>query len=168
SACRGQIANHGAGPPRHSGPPPHRRGTGPAGHPAKHKARDAERPHRHAKRCRTRHAERWRPPERPEAAHRHHPLIRRSPMGIQTSPRIRGAVRVRAETGDANAILADLNRAFAAFKDEHQAEISSINARFADVVQTEKVERINAEITRLQGALDETNATLAAARLGGG
>nr|WP_010399411.1 phage major capsid protein [Paracoccus sp. TRP] len=89
-------------------------------------------------------------------------------MGIQKSPRIRGAVRVRAETGDANAILADLNRAFAAFKDEHQAEISSINARFADVVQTEKVERINAEITRLQGALDETNAMLAAARLGGG
>lgn len=89
-------------------------------------------------------------------------------MGIQKSPRIHGAVRVRAETGDANAILADLNRAFAAFKDEHQAEISSINARFADVVQAEKVERINAEITRLQGALDETNAVLAAARLGGG
>lgn len=89
-------------------------------------------------------------------------------MGIQKSPRIHGAVRVRAETGDANAILADLNRAFAAFKDEHQAEISGINARFADVVQAEKVERINAEITRLQGALDETNALLAAARLGGG
>src|SRR5690606_2170724 len=67
-----------------------------------------------------------------------------------------------------NAILADLNRAFAAFKDEHQAEINGINARFADVVQTEMVERINAEITRLQGALDETNAMLAAARLGGG
>ena len=67
-------------------------------------------------------------------------------MGIQKSPRIHGAVRVRAETGDANAILADLNRAFAAFKDEHQAEISSINARFADVVQAEKVERINAEM----------------------
>ena len=89
-------------------------------------------------------------------------------MGIHYSPRIRGAVCVRAETGDANAILADLNRAFAAFKDEHQAEINGINARFADVVQAEKVERINAEITRLQTALDETNAMLAATRLGDG
>ena len=88
-------------------------------------------------------------------------------MGIQKSPRIRGAVRVRAEAGDANAILADLNRAFAAFKDEHQAEINGINAKFADVVQAEKLERINTEITKLQSALDETNTMLAAAKLGG-
>ena len=66
-------------------------------------------------------------------------------MGIQHSPRIRGAVRVRAEASDANAILADLNRAFAAVKDEHQAET-----------------------TRLQSTLDETNAMLAATKLGGG
>ena len=89
-------------------------------------------------------------------------------MTFHHASRIRGTVRLRADAGDANAILADLNRAFAAFKDEHQTEINGINARFADVVQTEKVERINAEITRLQGALDETNALLAAARLGGG
>lgn len=88
-------------------------------------------------------------------------------MGIQKSPRIHGAVRVRAEAGDANAILADLNRAFAAFKDEHQAEINGINAKFADVVQAEKLERINTEITKLQSALDETNTMLAAAKLGG-
>src|SRR5690554_5245521 len=88
-------------------------------------------------------------------------------MTDMTKPRIRGAVRVRAETGDANAIVTELNKAFAAFKTEHQEELKGINAKFADVVQAEKVERINAEIGNLQTALDETNAQLAAARLGG-
>jgi len=88
-------------------------------------------------------------------------------MTDMTKPRIRGAVRVRAETSDANAIVTELNKAFAAFKTEHQEELKGINAKFADVVQTEKVERINAEIGKLQTALDETNAQLAAVRLGG-
>lgn len=88
-------------------------------------------------------------------------------MTDMTKPRIRGAVRVRAETSDANAIVTELNKAFAAFKTEHQEELKGINAKFADVVQAEKVERINAEIGNLQTALDETNAQLAAVRLGG-
>ena len=88
-------------------------------------------------------------------------------MTDMTKPRIRGAVRVRAETSDANAIVTELNKAFAAFKTEHQEELKGINAKFADVVQAEKVERINAEIGKLQTALDDTNAQLAAARLGG-
>ena len=88
-------------------------------------------------------------------------------MTDMTKPRIRGAVRVRAESGDANAIVTELNKAFAAFKTEHQEELKGINAKFADVVQAEKVERINAEIGKLQTALDDTNAQLAAARLGG-
>lgn len=88
-------------------------------------------------------------------------------MTDMTKPRIRGAVRVRAETGDANAIVTELNKAFAAFKTEHQEELKGINAKFADVVQAEKVERINTEIGKLQTALDDTNAQLAAARLGG-
>ncbi|MFP7572291.1 phage major capsid protein [Marivita sp. S2033] len=88
-------------------------------------------------------------------------------MTDMTKPRIRGAVRVRAETSDANAIVTELNKAFAAFKTEHQEELKGINAKFADVVQAEKVERINDEIGKLQTALDDTNAQLAAARLGG-
>jgi len=88
-------------------------------------------------------------------------------MTDMTKPRIRGAVRVRAESGDANAIVTELNKAFAAFKTEHQEELKGIKAKFADVVQAEKVERINTEIGKLQTALDETNAQLAAARLGG-
>lgn len=88
-------------------------------------------------------------------------------MTDMTKPRIRGAVRVRAETTDANAIVTELNKAFAAFKTEHQEELKGINAKFADVVQAEKVERINTEIGKLQTALDDTNAQLAAARLGG-
>ncbi|QYX58116.1 phage major capsid protein [Roseovarius sp. SCSIO 43702] len=88
-------------------------------------------------------------------------------MTDMTKPRIRGAVRVRAESGDAKSIVTELNKAFAAFKTEHQEELEGINAKFADVVQAEKVERINAEIGKLQTALDDTNAQLAAARLGG-
>ena len=88
-------------------------------------------------------------------------------MTDMTKPRIRGAVRVRAETTDANAIVTELNKAFAAFKTEHQEELKGIKAKFADVVQAEKVERINTEIGKLQTALDDTNAQLAAARLGG-
>lgn len=88
-------------------------------------------------------------------------------MTDMTKPRIRGAVRVRAETGDTNAIVTELNKAFAVFKTEHQEELKGIKAKFADVVQAEKVERINTEIGKLQTALDDTNAQLAAARLGG-
>lgn len=88
-------------------------------------------------------------------------------MTDMTKPRIRGAVRVRAESGDAKSIVTELNKAFAAFKTEHQEELKGINAKFADVVQAEKVERINTEIGKLQTALDDTNAQLAAARLGG-
>lgn len=88
-------------------------------------------------------------------------------MTDMTKPRIRGAVRVRAESGDAKSIVTELNKAFAAFKTEHQEELKGIKAKFADVVQAEKVERINTEIGKLQTALDDTNAQLAAARLGG-
>lgn len=87
-------------------------------------------------------------------------------MTSMIRPRVRGAVRVRAQTDDANTIVTELNKAFAAFKTEHQAELKGINAKFADVVQTEKVERINTEIGKLQTALDDTNAMLAAVKLG--
>lgn len=91
-------------------------------------------------------------------------------MGIELNPGGRGPVRgilgVRAETGNATKILAELQKTFEDFKLERDKELADIRAGMADVVQTEKVDRINAEITALQKALDETNAALAAVKVG--
>lgn len=83
--------------------------------------------------------------------------------------RTRGLVRMpRADAADATKILQDLQKTFQAFKDEREAEIKGIKAKFDDVVQKEKVDRINADITKLQASIDEVNKALAAARLGAG
>jgi len=88
-------------------------------------------------------------------------------MMIPLNARARGLIGVRADTSNATAILAELQRTFEAFKTEHEEELKGIKANFADVVKTEKVDRINADITKLQKALDETNAMLAAIKVGG-
>lgn len=82
--------------------------------------------------------------------------------------RARGLVGVRADGANAAAILAELKQTFETFKAEREAELKGIDAKFADVVQTEKVDRINTEITKLQKSLDEVNAAMAAIKLGGG
>lgn len=89
-------------------------------------------------------------------------------MTVALKHRARGLVGVRADAGDAVRILNDLQKTFEEFRAERDAELKGIKAKFADVVQTEKVDRINAEITKLQTALDETNAMLAAVKVGGG
>lgn len=88
-------------------------------------------------------------------------------MSIMLNTRARGLTGVRADAGNAAAILAELQKTFETFKAEREAELKGINAKFADVVQTEKVDRINGEITKLQKALDDTNAMLAALKVGG-
>ncbi|KQZ12407.1 capsid protein [Mesorhizobium sp. Root552] len=88
-------------------------------------------------------------------------------MGIELTPPARGIVAVRADSGSATKILAELQKTFEDFKLERDKELADIRAGMADVVQTEKVDRINAEITTLQKALDETNAMLAAVKVGG-
>lgn len=88
-------------------------------------------------------------------------------MGIELTPPARGILAARAETGNATKILAELQKTFEDFKLERDKELADIKAGMADVVQTEKVDRINAEITALQKALDETNAMLAAVKVGG-
>lgn len=88
-------------------------------------------------------------------------------MGIELNPPARGIVGVRADSGNAAKILAELQKTFEDFKVERDKELADIRAGMADVVQTEKVDRINAEITALQKALDETNAMLAAVKVGG-
>ncbi|MDF1606961.1 phage major capsid protein [Hoeflea sp. YIM 152468] len=88
-------------------------------------------------------------------------------MNIALNNRARGLVAVRADSGNATEILNQLNATFEAFKEERNKELEGINAKFADVVQTDKVDRINAEITTLSKSLDEVNAALAAIKLGG-
>lgn len=84
---------------------------------------------------------------------------------LANPPRARGLVRgVRMDASDANKILADLQTAFEAFKTEQKAALA---AATKDVVQTDKIDRINADITKLQGAIDEMNKLIAAARVGG-
>ena len=57
----------------------------------------------------------------------------------------RGVRSVRAES-NANAIFASLQAAFEEFKSTHAEEQKGINAKFADVVTTEKLDRVNATI----------------------
>ncbi|MVA98854.1 phage major capsid protein [Nitratireductor sp. CAU 1489] len=88
-------------------------------------------------------------------------------MTMALNTRARGLVGVRADSGNAAKILAELQKTFEDFKAERETELKGIEAKFADVVQTEKVDRINAEITNLQKSLDEVNAALAAVKVGG-
>ncbi|SNZ21714.1 phage major capsid protein [Cohaesibacter gelatinilyticus] len=88
-------------------------------------------------------------------------------MTMALNHRARGITGVRADAGNAAEIIAELQKTFQAFKDEHAAELKGIKNKFADVVQTEKVERINNEITELTKAMEETNKVLAALQLGG-
>ncbi len=88
-------------------------------------------------------------------------------MMLPLNVRARGLVGVSADGGAATKILAELQQTFETFKAEREEELKGIKANFADVVKTEKVDRINAEITKLQKALDETNTMLAAVRIGG-
>lgn len=81
--------------------------------------------------------------------------------------RARGIVSVRADASSPAAILNELQKTFEEFKAERTKELDDINNKLGDVVQTEKVDRINAEIDRLGKELDTVNSSLAAVRVGG-
>ena len=74
---------------------------------------------------------------------------------------------VRADATDPKALLGEINTAFETFKAEHTKELADVKAGMADVVQTEKVDRINADITKMNGEFDKLNAQIAALTLGG-
>lgn len=82
-------------------------------------------------------------------------------------PRARGIVAARAE-GDVNALLAQLNQGFEAFKAEQEAQIKALKKGFDDVVSAEKIERINADISALTTLVEEAKAAIDASRIGGG
>ncbi|MEL6707618.1 MAG: phage major capsid protein [Pseudomonadota bacterium] len=64
----------------------------------------------------------------------------------------------RADASDPNALLTELNTAFAAFREKHDEQLG---AKVDDTVLTEHVERINNSITDLEEALDRVLATQA-------
>jgi len=76
---------------------------------------------------------------------------------------VRGLVGVRADATDPKALIAQINTAFEEFKTSHNAALAK-----ADVVQSEKVDKINAEIGTLSKELDKVNAGIAALKVGGG
>ncbi|WP_336968328.1 phage major capsid protein [Brevundimonas aurantiaca] len=87
---------------------------------------------------------------------------------LTLAPRTRGVQSVRADASSVTAVLADLQKTFEDFKAERTKELDDINKKLGDVVQTEKVDRINAEISKLGKDLDAINAALAAGKIGGG
>lgn len=86
---------------------------------------------------------------------------------VMLNARARGLVAIRNDAGNATAILNELKQTFESFKAENDKALADLKKGQEDVVQTEKVDRINATIADLQKALDETNVALAAVKVGG-
>ncbi len=82
----------------------------------------------------------------------------------------RGIQSVRADVnpGDIKATVDALNTAFAAFKTEHTKQLDDVKKGQADALQALKVDAINADITKLQDAVDATNLQIAASQMNGG
>ena len=82
----------------------------------------------------------------------------------------RGLVSVRADAGtpDVKALVEALNKAFADFKTEHQAQLEEVKKGSEDAIRALQVDRISDEVGRLQAAVDAANTQLAAAQMGGG
>lgn len=81
---------------------------------------------------------------------------------MQTN-RLRGIVAARADASHVQAI-ADLNKAFADFKASHEEALS----KKADVLLTEKVDRVNAAVTELQAVVDQQNQRMASMSVSAG
>lgn len=74
----------------------------------------------------------------------------------------------RADGSNVTQMFNQLQQAFAAFRDDNDKRLSALEKGKGDVVQDEKVDRINAEITNLQRALDEQNRRMASLSMGAG
>ena len=85
------------------------------------------------------------------------------------STRARGLVAVRAEaTDDPTKLVGEIQKAFSAFREANDKDIADLKKGMGDVVQTEKVDRINADIAALQKTVDLHAAAVAAMKVGPG
>lgn len=78
------------------------------------------------------------------------------------------AARAEATPQTPTDILAALQRTFSEFRAKNDERIQGVEKRFDDVVTREQVDRINADLTALQTALDEATRASSLAALGGG
>jgi HK97 family phage major capsid protein len=79
----------------------------------------------------------------------------------------RGIVSVRAEI-DVKAMVDSVNKAFSEFKAENDKQLGDIKKGQADALQALKVDAINADISKLQSAIDDAHLKIAAAQMNGG
>ena len=80
---------------------------------------------------------------------------------MKTNAIKRGILAVRADAGSAQQILETLQRTFAEFKDKNDERLKGVEKKFDDVVAREQVDRINADLTRLQGVIEDHNRRMA-------
>lgn len=90
-------------------------------------------------------------------------------MTMMLNHRARGIIgSTRADSSQATKVFEELKKTVEALKESHQKELEGINNKFADVVQTEKVDRINNEVTKLSDELKNINNAIAALTVGAG
>lgn len=98
------------------------------------------------------------------------PATHRAPMAfiVNARPTPRAVLGMpRADGNNPAEVLADLRRAHAAFEQSINDRISALESGRGDVLNDEKVERINTDVGALQASMDEINRRLAAAQLNG-
>jgi len=86
-------------------------------------------------------------------------------MALQNQTVVRGIQSVRAET-DINAMAAELGRAFEAFKAEHTKQLEEVKAGIQSSDTTAKVEKVAADVERLQKEVEDAHVKLAAGGAG--
>lgn len=89
-------------------------------------------------------------------------------MSMHQKAPFRGVAFARADAGDTAALVGQIKTAFEEFKATNDQRIKALEAGKSDVVLDEKVEKINATITDLQGQLADIATKAAARGLGGG
>ena len=100
-----------------------------------------------------------------------------SPAALSASTAIAGVPRAvqfarpRADATDPKAMLEQLKSAFEDFKKIHSEEIAGVKKGFADVVTSEKLDKVNTAVgdlqTSFQKAIEDLNAKIAAGANGG-
>lgn len=89
-------------------------------------------------------------------------------MTMHQKAPFRGVASVRADASDPAALVGQIKAAFEDFKAANDQRIKALETGKSDVVLDEKVDRINATITDLQGQLADVAAKAAARGLGAG
>lgn len=89
-------------------------------------------------------------------------------MAYMLTKPVRGIMALRADAGNPAAILEQLQKAFADFKDTHAEQIKGVNAKFDDVVTNDKLTKVNAAVGELQSQLEKAVQQVAALEIGGG